>query len=105
MPDLNLVTATGPMRVFELLHSARPVLLNFSDPGALDIARWDGRVQLVDAKYAGRWELPVLGEVTAPSAVLIRPDGHVAWVGNQTDVGLDDALSTWFGAPMSASAG
>jgi 2-polyprenyl-6-methoxyphenol hydroxylase-like FAD-dependent oxidoreductase len=105
MPDLDLVTATGPMRVFELLHSARPVLLNFSDPGALDIARWDGRVQLVDAKYAGRWELPVLGEVTAPSAVLIRPDGHVAWVGNQTDVGLDDALSTWFGAPMSASAG
>ena len=104
MPDLDLVTANGPMRVFALLHDARPVLLNLGEPGDLEIARWDDRVQMVDAKYAGRWELPVLGEVTAPTAVLIRPDGHVAWVGDETDAGLDDALSTWFGAAMSSSA-
>ena len=97
MPDLDLATANGPVRVFELLHDAEPVLLNFGDVGALDIAAWAQRVQLVDASYAGPWELPVLGEVSAPSAVLIRPDGHVAWVGEGRDAGLRDALTRWFG--------
>ncbi len=97
MPDLDLVTAGGPLRVFEQLHHARPVLLNLGEPGAFDIAPWSDRVQLIDAQYAGVWELPVLGVVTAPDAVLIRPDGHVAWVGGGTDTGLRDALSTWFG--------
>jgi 3-(3-hydroxy-phenyl)propionate hydroxylase len=82
IPDLDLVTASGPLRVFTLLHDARPVLLNFGAPGSLDITPWADRVQFVDAKYAGVWELPVLGEVTAPAAVLIRPDGYVAWAGN-----------------------
>jgi 2-polyprenyl-6-methoxyphenol hydroxylase-like FAD-dependent oxidoreductase len=99
MPDLDLVTADGPLRVFELLHGAKPVLLNLGDPGAVDIAPWENRVQLIDAVYDGVWELPVLGAVTAPTAVLIRPDGYVAWVGDRTDLGLTDALSTWFGAP------
>jgi 2-polyprenyl-6-methoxyphenol hydroxylase-like FAD-dependent oxidoreductase len=99
MPDLDLVTADGPLRVFSLLHDARPVLLNLGEPGGLDIARWAGRVQLIDAKYDGEWELPVLGAVTAPTAVLIRPDGYVAWVGDGTDNGLRDALTTWFGTP------
>jgi 3-(3-hydroxy-phenyl)propionate hydroxylase len=45
------------------------------------------------------WELPVLGGVSAPTAVLIRPDGHVAWVGDGTDQSLRDALTTWFGPP------
>ena len=81
MPDLDLVTADGPRRVFTLLHDARPVLLNLGEPGALDIAPWADRVQRVDARYAGAWELPVLGAVAAPTAVLIRPDGYVAWVG------------------------
>jgi 2-polyprenyl-6-methoxyphenol hydroxylase-like FAD-dependent oxidoreductase len=97
IPDLDLVTAGGGRRVFELLHDARPVLLNLGEPGGLDIAPWADRVQLIDVEYAGVWELPVLGAVTAPAAVLIRPDGYVAWVGDGTDSGLHDALSTWFG--------
>jgi 2-polyprenyl-6-methoxyphenol hydroxylase-like FAD-dependent oxidoreductase len=99
MPDLDLVTERGPQRVFSLLHEARPVLLNLGEPGAFDITPWADRVQLLDARYAGAWELPVLGTVSAPSAVLIRPDGHVAWVGVGTDEGLRDALTTWFGPP------
>jgi 2-polyprenyl-6-methoxyphenol hydroxylase-like FAD-dependent oxidoreductase len=101
MPDLDLVTAYGPLRVFSLLHEARPVLLNLGEPAELDIASWADRVQLVDAEYAGAWELPALGEVTAPIAVLIRPDGYVAWVGDGTDTGLRDALTTWFGSGWS----
>jgi 2-polyprenyl-6-methoxyphenol hydroxylase-like FAD-dependent oxidoreductase len=97
MPDLDLVTADGPRRVFTWLHDARPVLLNLAEPGWFDITPWAARVQLVDASYDGTWQLPVLGEVTAPTAVLIRPDGHVAWVGDLTDLGLPDALTTWFG--------
>jgi 2-polyprenyl-6-methoxyphenol hydroxylase-like FAD-dependent oxidoreductase len=102
MPDLDLVTANGPLRVFTLLHAARPVLLNLGDPGGFDITPWADRVRMVDAKYAGLWELPALGAVTAPTAVSIRPDGYVAWVGDQTDVGLTDALTTWFGQPTVA---
>jgi 2-polyprenyl-6-methoxyphenol hydroxylase-like FAD-dependent oxidoreductase len=99
MPDLDLVTADGPLRVFELLHGAKPVLLNLSEPGGFDIAPWDARVQLIDAEYVGEWELPVLGPITAPIAALIRPDGYVAWVGEPADPGLPDALTTWFGPP------
>jgi hypothetical protein len=99
MPDLDLVTANGPLRVFTLLHQARPVLLNLGEPGSIDITPWADRVQLIDATYTGTWELPVLGAVAAPTAVLIRPDGHVAWVANPTRQGLPDALTTWFGPP------
>jgi len=97
MPDLDLVTANGPLRVFALLHEAKPVLLNFGEPGGFEITPWSDRVQLIDAKYGGVWELPVLGAVTAPTAVLIRPDGYVAWVGDLTQLGLADAMTTWFG--------
>jgi len=99
MPDLDLVTADGPVRVFTLLHNARPVLLNFGKPGGFDITPWEGRVQLIDAKYDGKWELPALGAVTAPTAVLIRPDGYVAWVGDLTQPRLAEAMTTWFGSP------
>jgi hypothetical protein len=97
MPDLDLVTADGPLRVYTLLHEARPALLNLVAPGGFDIIPWADRVQLIDATYAGAWELPALGVVTAPTAMLIRPDGYVAWVGDGTDQGLHDALTTWFG--------
>ena len=97
MPDLDLLTANGPLRVFVLLHGAKPVLLNLGQPGDLDITPWADRVELIDAEYVGPWELPVLGAVIAPTAVLIRPDGYVAWVKDGTDVGLTDALTAWFG--------
>jgi hypothetical protein len=97
MPDLDLVTADGPTRVFALLHDARAVLLRFA--GALDVGAWADRVRDVEAGYDGKWELPVLGAVAAPKAVLIRPDGHVAWVGEGNDHGLVDALQTWLGRP------
>jgi 2-polyprenyl-6-methoxyphenol hydroxylase-like FAD-dependent oxidoreductase len=98
MPDLDLQTADGPMRVFTLLHDARPVLLDLGESGGLDIAPWSDRVLAIDAEYDGEWELPVLGHVEAPAAVLIRPDGYVAWVGDGADTGLRDALTTWFGS-------
>jgi hypothetical protein len=98
MPDLELQTASGPSRVFARLHETRPMLLNLGEPGGFDTAPWANRVQLVDAQCAGAWDLPVLGEVTAPPAVLIRPDGHVAWAGELTDPELPHALVTWFGA-------
>ncbi len=102
IPDLDLVSAEGPVRAFSLLNDARPMLLNLGEPGAFDITHWAERVQLIDARYAGPWELPVLGEVAAPTAVLVRPDGYVAWVGEPADPGLPGALRTWFGAPGAA---
>ncbi len=99
MPDLDLVAADGPLRVFTLLHDARPALLQLGEPGSVDIRSWADRVQLIDAEYVGPWEIPVLGAITAPTALLIRPDGYVAWVGDGTDTGLREALTTWFGSP------
>jgi hypothetical protein len=101
MPDLDLETADGPTRVFALLHDARPVLLNLGEPGGFDATPWAGRVRLVDAKHDGAWELPVLGEIEAPAAVAIRPDGYVAWAGDLTDPELPRALEAWFGATAS----
>ena len=102
MPDLDLITSNGPLRVFALLHKARPALINFGEPGGLSIAGWADRVQSIDARYEGLWELPALGTVAAPSAVLVRPDGYVAWVGDGTQSGLADALTLWFGPPAAA---
>jgi hypothetical protein len=99
MPDLDLDTADGPLRTYTLLHRARPALINLGEAGCFDITPWADRVRLVDAGYAGPWELPVLGLVTAPSAVLVRPDGYVAWVGEGTAEGLTEALTIWFGPP------
>jgi len=102
MPDLDLVTANGPLRVFTLLHDARPVLLHLGEPGGFDITPWADRVQSIDGKYAGTWELPAIGTVAAPTAVLIRPDGYVAWVGDLAQPGLADELTTWLGPPAAA---
>ena len=97
MPDLDLVIGSGTRRTYEFLHRARPLVLNFGAPGSVSIAPWRERVQVVDAAYAGVWELPAVGVVAAPRAVLIRPDGHVAWVGDGTQAGLIEALTKWFG--------
>jgi 3-(3-hydroxy-phenyl)propionate hydroxylase len=99
MPDLDLVTSDGPVRVFALLRDARPILLNLGAPGSLDIASWSDRITLVDARYDGAFELPALGVVSAPTALLIRPDGYVAWVGDRTQDGLQKAINTWFRPP------
>jgi hypothetical protein len=102
IPDLDLETADGTTRLFTLLHRARPILLNLGEPGGFQITPWADRVRLVDARHAGLWELPVIGEVTAPAAVLIRPDGYVAWVGGLGDPGLPEAMTRWFGSPNPA---
>ena len=102
MPDLDLTTADGPVRVFTLLHEARPVLLDLGEPGGLGSGAWGDRVPVVEASYDGVWELPVVGVVEPPAAVLIRPDGHVAWVGDGTQEGLEEALTRWFGPPTDA---
>lgn len=97
MPDLDLVTEDGPVRLFTLLHDARPVLLNFGKPASLPTEAWDDHVKLIDAKFEGTCELPVVGAVRTPTAVLIRPDGHVAWVGDGDSKGLVEALKAWYG--------
>ena len=99
MPDLDLTAAHGPLRLFDLLHGGQPVLLNLGEPESFDIAPWTDRVQSINAQYAGPWELPAIGAVDAPTAVLIRPDGYVAWVGEETQLELPEALTTWFGPP------
>jgi 3-(3-hydroxy-phenyl)propionate hydroxylase len=99
MPDLDLQTADGATRVSTLLHDAKPVLVDLSEAGDFDISPWEGRVRLVDATYLGGWELPVIGAIEAPLAVLIRPDGYVAWTGDVNDASLPEALAYWFGAP------
>jgi 2-polyprenyl-6-methoxyphenol hydroxylase-like FAD-dependent oxidoreductase len=101
VPDLDLVTAAGPTRAYALLHDARPILLDLGHPGPLDIPSWADRVRVVEAEAVGDWELPVVGEVPTPTAVLVRPDGHVAWVGEGTSGGLEDAVARWFGDPTS----
>jgi 2-polyprenyl-6-methoxyphenol hydroxylase-like FAD-dependent oxidoreductase len=100
LPDLDLVVNDGPLRAFTLLHTGRGVVLNFGDHADLGVAGWADRVDSVDARYVGNWELPVSGKVAAPSAVLVRPDGYVAWVGDRNDAGLADALTRWFGPPV-----
>ena len=96
MPDLELA-ADGSRRLFTLLHAAKPLLLNLGEPGSLTAGRWSARVRTIDARYSGDWQLPGIGTVPAPGAVLIRPDGHVAWVGDSAGTGLSDAQTTWFG--------
>jgi 3-(3-hydroxy-phenyl)propionate hydroxylase len=97
MPDLDLDTAAGPTRVYALLHEAQHLVLNFSAPGRLDASRSDDRARVVDARAVGAWKLPVIGVVDAPSALLIRPDGHVAWMEGFSESSLSDALARWCG--------
>jgi hypothetical protein len=99
MPDLDLVTGDGTVRAFTFLHDGRAVLVNLGEPWGFDVSPWASRVRAIDAEYFGEWELPALGRVEAPAAVLVRPDGYVGWVGDGTESGLREALTTWFGSP------
>ncbi|MCK1287539.1 FAD-dependent monooxygenase [Bradyrhizobium sp. 44] len=98
MPDLDLTVEGRPLKLFTLLHDARGFLLNFAEKNSFDIAPWADRIKTVDAEYDGTWELPTIGQVAAPKAVLVRPDGHVAWVGDESQYGPAEALTKWFGA-------
>lgn len=110
MPDLEIKMRGASARISALLHKARAVLVNFGEPGSMGLGAWADRVQLAEAEYDGPWELPVLGAVSAPGAVLVRPDGYVAWVGERGrtgsavsagqagPAGLVDALTKWFGS-------
>jgi 3-(3-hydroxy-phenyl)propionate hydroxylase len=100
MPDLDLGTDDGRVRGYEFMRGARPLLLNLGESGSLELGGWSDRVELIEADYAGEWELPVIGPVPAPVALLVRPDGYVAWVGEGSDEGLSEALARWFGAPQ-----
>jgi hypothetical protein len=97
MPDLDLVVEGRKLNLFTLLHGARGVLLNFGKRGGTDVAPWADRIDVVDADYDGVWELPLIGRVAPSGAVLVRPDGHVAWVGDESQRGLEEALTRWFG--------
>ncbi|RAV01380.1 hypothetical protein DQP56_07790 [Mycolicibacter senuensis] len=97
MPDLDLRTSTGLVRLFTLLHPARGILLKFGDrTWDFDLAPWEHRVSMAIAQSSCAWDLPAVGTVAAPDAALIRPDGHVAWVGDGTAEGLHEALDRWF---------
>lgn len=102
MPDVDLVTVDGTARVFTLLHGARPLFLDFGEPGGFDLSPWADQIEVVEAGCAVKWDLPVIGTVPAPEAVLVRPDGYVAWVGEGSDAGLTPALTRWFGEPLSS---
>jgi hypothetical protein len=102
MPDLDLTIEGRATKLFTLLHDARGVLLNFGATWTFDIASWTDRIKFIDASYDGPWELPAIGEVAAPKAVLVRPDGHVAWVGDANHRGLEEALLIWCGAAAAA---
>lgn len=99
MSDVDL---TDGRRTYQLLHAGRPVLLDLSGT-----AEPDGRVEYVSARCAAdRWTLPVIGDVDAPAAVLVRPDGYVAWAATDTDTaGLDTALATRCGRTLTAAGG
>jgi len=100
MPDLDLAVSGQTLRVFELLREARPVVINFGAPGRVHGAALGGRVRVIDATYDGKWELPAVGPVDAPTAVLIRPDGYVAAVGDSSPERFNHLLTTWLGPSM-----
>ena len=98
VPDLDLKTADGTVRLYELLHQGRPVLLDF-DGGLGDALRgWTDRVDAV--RPTGDWSIPAVGDIPASAALLVRPDGYVAWLPG-TSVELRTALETWFGPELS----
>ncbi|RZU14279.1 2-polyprenyl-6-methoxyphenol hydroxylase-like FAD-dependent oxidoreductase [Kribbella rubisoli] len=89
-PDLEFADGT---RLGDHLRAGKPVLFNLADsPQLRDLAApWSDRLHLVDTKPAAPG---------APAALLIRPDGHIAWTTDNNNLdGLATALHTWLGQP------
>ncbi len=101
LPDHTLVSSQGATTAFELLHTGRGVLLDFADDAAVREAgaRWAERITVLTGKPDG---LPASSLVDGASAILVRPDGHVVWVGTEERDGLEEALTRWFGSPLPA---
>ncbi|MGI5292098.1 FAD-dependent monooxygenase [Nonomuraea polychroma] len=106
LPKLELTRQEGPVTTTELLHTGRSVLLNLSDDESLRAlaAPWAHRVDIVTARPRG---LAADNPLAGADAVLVRPDGHVAWVaGPREEVHepLSAALHRWSGAPLPEAA-
>ncbi|MGD3110238.1 FAD-dependent monooxygenase [Streptomyces sp. YGL11-2] len=102
LPPRRLATAAGPTSTTALLHTAQGVLLDLTDdPGTRAAAAgWKDRVLTVTGTPAE----PVMGDaLVGTAAVLVRPDGHVAWTGTDAG-GLTEALHRWFGPPAAYGA-
>ncbi|QNE21424.1 hypothetical protein F1D05_30245 [Kribbella qitaiheensis] len=97
VPDLDLKTIDGTVRLYELLHPGRPILLDFGAGLGSGLEGWTDRVDHIEAiRPTDRWAIPAVGDIQASMALLIRPDGHVAWLPEATTE-LHTALTTWFG--------
>ena len=96
-PDLALHNGRGATSVAELMHGARPILLDLADRSDLRAAAGDWQHR-VDVHTATADDRPA-------DALLIRPDAHIAWaatIGEPADTaaaGLREALGGWFGTP------
>jgi hypothetical protein len=96
VPDFAVANAVGTQRVAELARSGRPVLVDLTESGGVAASVADVKEQLTVA--AGR----LVGEVPA-TAVLVRPDGYVAWASSQARPDPDQlrelrsVLTYWFG--------
>jgi 2-polyprenyl-6-methoxyphenol hydroxylase-like FAD-dependent oxidoreductase len=97
VPDLDLKTANGTVRLYELLHRGRPILLDFDGRLGSALEGWTDRVDRIEAiRPTDRWAIPAVGDIPASAALLVRPDGYVAWL-PEAAIELRTALTTWFG--------
>ncbi|WP_328393398.1 FAD-dependent monooxygenase [Nocardia sp. NBC_00416] len=102
IPDIDLTINDHSTSVHSLLRTGRAVLLSLGadHPAATTSQPWHQQVDIVAAQSdCVRWTVPGLGEITAPAATLIRPDGYVAWATEDSSTQeLTEALADWFGA-------
>jgi hypothetical protein len=96
VPDFGVATPAGSRRVAELARDGRPLLVDLTESGAVAAAFTSVRDRLTLAAGSA------VGLVAA-TALLVRPDGYVAWASSQAQPGPDelsalrDAMRYWFG--------